>query len=134
MPNTAEKLHTVYLVKGALATTAIEGNTLTEKEVLERLEGKLRLPPSKENLGQEIDNLIEACNLIANELFDGTSTDICVEDINLNYAPIIYSGLKRLDYKARFMILILTIWVMICLRVKITPASLYIQAFSASLR
>ena len=54
-------------------------------------------------------------------------------DIILNYAPIIYCGLKRLDYKARFMILILTILLM-CLRVKITPASLYIRAFSASLR
>ncbi|MBN1847303.1 MAG: hypothetical protein JW932_01820, partial [Deltaproteobacteria bacterium] len=51
----------------------------------------------------------------------------------LNLAPIIYCGLKRLDYKACFVILILTILV-ICLRVKITPTSLYSQAFGASLR
>lgn len=81
MPNTAEKLHAVYLVKGVLATTAIEGNTLTEKEVMDRLEGKLQLPPSKEYLGQEIDNVIEACNSIANKLFENTSQDICVNDI-----------------------------------------------------
>lgn len=81
MPATAEKLHQIYLVKGAHATTAIEGNTLTEKEILERLEGKSTLPPSKEYLGQEIDNIIKACNLIANELFDGTSMDISVADM-----------------------------------------------------
>jgi hypothetical protein len=42
---------------------------------------------------------------------------------DLNLAPTIYYGLKRFAFKARFMILILTIWV-ICLRVKITPTSL----------
>ena len=41
----------------------------------------------------------------------------------LNLAPTPYYGLKRLIFKARFMILILTIWV-ICLRVKIIPTSL----------
>jgi Fic family protein len=81
MPATAEKLHQLYLAKGALATTAIEGNTLTEKEVLERIEGKLQLPPSKEYLGQEIDNIVKACNLIADELFKGTSSGISISDI-----------------------------------------------------
>jgi hypothetical protein len=45
------------------------------------------------------------------------------EIYNLNLAPTFYYGLKRFAFKARFMILILTIWV-ICLRVKITPTSL----------
>jgi hypothetical protein len=44
-------------------------------------------------------------------------------DYYLNLAPTIYYGLKRFTFKARFMILILTISV-ICLRVKITPTSL----------
>ena len=43
-PSVAQELHRLYLAKGALATTAIEGNTLTEKEVLQHLEGKLKLP------------------------------------------------------------------------------------------
>ena len=62
LPATAEELLKVYLAKGAMATTAIEGNTLTEEEVRRRLEGKLELPPSKEYLGREIDNFIEAVN------------------------------------------------------------------------
>src|SRR5260370_119566 len=60
-PTTAEMLHRLYLAKGAAATTAIEGNALTEKEVLDHLEGKLKLPPSKEYLAQEVDNIFAAC-------------------------------------------------------------------------
>ncbi|MBN2373369.1 Fic family protein [bacterium] len=67
-PKTAERLHLLYLAKGAAATTAIEGNPLTEKEVLQHLEGRLKVPPSKEYLTQEIDNIVTACNQIANWL------------------------------------------------------------------
>jgi len=61
-PATAQRMHEIYLAKGALATTAIEGNTLSEEEVLQHLKGKLKLPPSREYLTLEIDNIIEACN------------------------------------------------------------------------
>lgn len=36
-PDAAERLHAVYLAKGVLAATAIEGNTLTEDEVRDHL-------------------------------------------------------------------------------------------------
>lgn len=62
LPESAQKLYWLYLAKGALATTAIEGNTLSEEEVLRHLEGKLELPRSREYLAQEIDNIVEACN------------------------------------------------------------------------
>ena len=67
-PATAEQLHLLYLAKGAAATTAIEGNSLTEKEVLEHLQGKLKLPRSKEYLAQEIDNIVAACQSISKQL------------------------------------------------------------------
>ncbi len=72
-PATAQMLHRLFLAKGALATTAIEGNTLTEKEILAHLEGKLELPPSKEYLGQEVDNIVAACNGIGERLHQGDS-------------------------------------------------------------
>ncbi|MEW5956545.1 MAG: Fic family protein [Chloroflexota bacterium] len=81
LPNVAEYLHQVFLAKGVLATTAIEGNTLTEEEVFRRLEGKLELPPSKQYLGQEIDNVVEVCNLIANQIFTDESIELGVDDI-----------------------------------------------------
>jgi Fic family protein len=65
----------VYLAKGALATTAIEGNTLTENEVEKRIQGNLELPPSKEYLGQEIDNVVAAYNLIGKRLIGNEDTD-----------------------------------------------------------
>lgn len=67
-PATAEQLHRLYLAKGVLATTAIEGNTLSEDEVLRHLEGRLQLPPSKEYLAKEIDNIVAVCNRLSAEV------------------------------------------------------------------
>jgi Fic family protein len=65
-------LHQLYLAKGAAATTAIEGNTLSEADVLKAVEGKLTVPPSKEYLKQEVDNIIAACNMIGKQAAEGT--------------------------------------------------------------
>ena len=70
-PTIAQRLHWLYLAKGVQATTAIEGNSLTEEQVLKRLEGKLELPQSKEHLAQEIDNVAAACNEISETLKAG---------------------------------------------------------------
>jgi len=67
-PAVARKLHMTYLAKGVMATTAIEGNTLSEGEVLRRLEGKLELPASKEYLGIEVDNILEGFKDIVQRL------------------------------------------------------------------
>ncbi len=80
-PEAASQLHAVYLAKGVLATTAIEGNTLTEDEVREHLKGRLKLPPSREYLGQEIDNIVEACNRIGNEVIRGNHGRISPDEI-----------------------------------------------------
>ncbi|NLH47410.1 MAG: Fic family protein [Myxococcales bacterium] len=76
---TAEKIHYLYLAKGVLATTAIEGNTLSEEEVRRRIEGSLKLPPSKEYLGQEIDNIVATCNRILGEMLSGKATELTVD-------------------------------------------------------
>jgi Fic family protein len=63
-PAACERLHLLYFAKGVMATTAIEGNTLSEEEILEQLDGKLEVPPSREYLKQETQNIINACNAI----------------------------------------------------------------------
>lgn len=63
-PSAAQELMKVYLAKGALATTAIEGNTLSEAEARKRVDGIKDLPPSKAYLGVEIDNIIKASNAV----------------------------------------------------------------------
>jgi len=70
-PEVAKNLHALFLAKGALATTAIEGNTLSEEEVVKHLAGELKLSPSREYLGQEVDNIIAACNGILSEIRNG---------------------------------------------------------------
>lgn len=61
-PDVAENLNKVFLAKGALATAAIEGNTLSEEQALRQVEGELKLPPSQEYLQQEVQNIIDVCN------------------------------------------------------------------------
>ena len=67
MPETARRLNRVSLERGAHATTAIEGNTLSQEEVSEFARGRLRLPPSKEYLGIEVGNILG----VFNEMVDG---------------------------------------------------------------
>ncbi len=81
LPDVARKMRTIYLAKGVLATTAIEGNTLTEEEVQKHIEGQLSLPPSKKYLGQEIDNIIAACHQIAERVLTSSDASLCVEEI-----------------------------------------------------
>jgi Fic family protein len=94
--DTAKRLHALYLAKGALATSAIEGNTLTEEEVEKRIAGQLPLPESKEYLGREIDNLARAFHDIARELFETRSTDITPQEIK-NFNRQILDGLPLGD-------------------------------------
>ncbi len=70
LPGTLQNMLKIYLAKGALATTAIEGNTLTEVEVEKIIDGTLELPPSKHYLRQEIDNIVSAYNLIGKPLLE----------------------------------------------------------------
>lgn len=67
-PDLDKYLHQVYLAKGVAATTAIEGNTLSEQQVLAQIEGKLVVPPSQEYLQQEVSNILDGCNLILKEI------------------------------------------------------------------
>ncbi len=80
-PDAAQQLHAIYLAKGVLATTAIEGNTLTEEEVRQHLEGHLELPPSRQYLQQEVDNIIEACNRIGAHIIREGSGSISAAEI-----------------------------------------------------
>ncbi len=46
-PDVAGEFHQLYLARGALATTAIEGNTLSEAEARNAIDDKATLPPSR---------------------------------------------------------------------------------------
>jgi Fic family protein len=63
-PGVAAELSRVYFAKGALATTAIEGNSLTEEEATAIIDGSKVLPPSRRYLQREIENVVRALNAV----------------------------------------------------------------------
>ncbi len=78
-PEHRERLLHVSLVKGARATTAIEGNTLTVAEVEKVSEGE-SLAPSKKYQEREVRNILDAMNKILTAVaVDGQSNLISPE-------------------------------------------------------
>jgi Fic family protein len=75
-PERAREMNQVYLAKGVLGTTAIEGNTLSEEEVRRLVDGDLQLPPSQDYMRQATDNIIDAYNGIKDELLAGPSVSL----------------------------------------------------------
>ncbi len=93
-PEVADELQKVFLIKGALATTAIEGNTLSEEEARQVFEDELMLPPSKRYLAQEIRNVLDAIDHIRDEILpDASDADLTVEKIKL-YNRFVLDGLE----------------------------------------
>lgn len=83
----------VYLAKGMLATTAIEGNTLSEDEVRRILDHTLELPPSREYLEREIENVLAAYNLARKELLEDPDLPFSVGRLR-EYNRLILDGLE----------------------------------------
>ncbi len=76
-PQMRDEMLMVYLAKGAQATTAIEGNTLSEAEVAAIVAGTAQSPPpSQEYLYREVENVLKSFNSIKDHLLAGGSGDI----------------------------------------------------------
>lgn len=67
LPQYRSDLHAISLRKGAQATTAIEGNTLSEEEI-ERVWNKETLPPSQAYQQKEVENVLAAFNSLLAEI------------------------------------------------------------------
>jgi Fic family protein len=79
-PEDRKKLLRVSLIKGAKATTAIEGNTLSEEEI-KKIEEGWKLPPSKEYLEIEVRNIIEAFNILLHRIVNENKVNIVTIDL-----------------------------------------------------
>lgn len=85
-PSVAKELYQVTLVKGALATTAIEGNTLTEAQARGILDGSFKAPPSRAYQEQEVRNVIDALQSLHDRIIAGeriTLTADLIKEFNL---------------------------------------------------
>jgi Fic family protein len=95
-PDVAKQLLAVVTSKGVMATAAIEGNTLSEEEVLEAMEGKLILPASRDYQKLEIDNVLRAFNTVKDELLEGGDVNIDIKDIK-SFNRMFLEGLELED-------------------------------------
>ncbi len=97
-PSTAARLHQLFLAKGVRATTAIEGNTLSEQQVLDHLDGKLQLPKSKAYLQQEVDNIVSGCNEIAGEVLQARGVQRLEVERIVQFNALVLKGLSLDDH------------------------------------
>ncbi len=93
-PEVARRLHEIFLAKGAAGTTAIEGNTLSEAQVLQHIRGELHLPPSQAYLQQEVENIVRACNGIAQAIVGPEATPQLSTELLCHYNRQVLEGLE----------------------------------------
>lgn len=87
-PARAEEMGSVYLARGVQATTAIEGNTLSEAEVKQIIaKGSAHVGKSRQYQEREVRNVLEALGQIDTALQSGTKL------------PITLSWLERLNFQ-----------------------------------
>lgn len=91
-PETRNKLNQISLIKGAQATTAIEGNTLSFEEIEDIQNGK-DLPPSREYLQKEVENILVGFNFIRKELIVENHKEMITPQLIREYHMMVGSDL-----------------------------------------
>lgn len=92
MPQNYDELMKIALIKGAQATTAIEGNTLTEEEISSIRMGN-SLPPSKEYQEIEVVNILDAFNTLLRETVYENREQLITPDLLLRFHKMVGQNL-----------------------------------------
>lgn len=80
LPEKHEGLLELSLIRGAQSTTAIEGNTLSEAEIL-RIRSGERMPPSRAYQETEIRNVLDAFNILLKEIIEEQHSERITPDL-----------------------------------------------------
>jgi Fic family protein len=80
-PAVSQELHQLYVVKGALASAQIEGNSLTEDQAMAQFHGNLHLPSTQEYQAKDFDNIRQASEMVVREVFEGRDLRLTPERI-----------------------------------------------------
>lgn len=94
-PNVQKKLRSVSFRRGAQATTAIEGNTLTDDELKQILSGK-EIPRSREYQAKEVKNALEAMNFVWNTVVNDGNSDLISPRLLCKMNRLVGQGLGKL--------------------------------------
>ena len=88
LPRFRQELHFLSLQKGAQATTAIEGNTLSDEEI-ERVSKGEALPPSREYQQREVQNILAAFNSLLAEAVEQNRIERISPELLLRFHAMI---------------------------------------------
>lgn len=91
----ADQLHEVSLAKGAHATTAIEGNTLSE-EIVRAIVKHQPVPASPEYQVREVENVLKAYNWVLDEI-RARRTPVLTPELVANFNRMVLEGLDDLE-------------------------------------
>lgn len=92
LPHHYSVLMNVALMKGAQATTAIEGNTLSDEEIQKIMDNQ-KLPPSKEYQEIEVWNILSAYNELLDELLYRDGDHLISKDLLLRFHKLVGQNL-----------------------------------------
>jgi Fic family protein len=92
MPHYYQELMSVALIKGAQSTTAIEGNTLTDDEIIKVMEGQ-KLPSSIRYQGIEVENIIAAYNELLKETIYENKEQLITSELLLRFHKMVGKNL-----------------------------------------
>ena len=89
-PEKQQELNQISLRKGIRATTAIEGNTLSEDDVEKIYHGgAIQIPLSRRYQAQEIENVLAVYNGIISEIETGKICEVSLEALKTDNAGIL---------------------------------------------
>lgn len=91
----ADQLHRVSLAKGAHATTAIEGNTLSE-ETVQAIVDRQPVPSAPAHQVHEVENVITAYNWVIDEIRAGRRPSLSPTLIS-DFNGMVLDGLENLE-------------------------------------
>lgn len=94
-PDYRKELNLVALVKGAQATTAIEGNTLTFDQIIELRKTGKKMAPSKEYLQIEVDNIIDALNGIQDDVLKNKRISLITPELIKSFHKLVGKDLGK---------------------------------------
>ncbi len=92
MPQYYDELMWVALKKGAQATTAIEGNTLSDEDINKIRDGQ-KLPPSVQYQAQEVENILDAFNELLLETIYENREQLITKDLLLRFHKMVGKNL-----------------------------------------
>ncbi len=95
-PDTAREVNQVYLTKGAHGTTSIEGNTLSEEQVRQIVDGQLKLPKSREYQAKEVENIVQAYGVIVDDILESRPMSVTPERVK-TFNAMVLDGLEVED-------------------------------------